>query len=231
MRNLLWKEWHEQSWKLAFGCIVLSALVLIGLRARIIADDTMVMSVCFISIILLPLLAGTGLIPSERAEGSFESLIAMPIAPWRILSAKTLMGVLLCVGPMLVVASISLWIAGDREMSRMDMVGLYMRSTMTILSLFFWMLAATARLPSEARAGLVAVGVFICWMILTLGLNSASMPRMFFVASPFAYVNYIENQGRDRSGIWLIAMIQLAIASMLWICTVGALRESSRVGE
>ena len=24
MRQLIWKEWHEQSWKLAFGCIVLN---------------------------------------------------------------------------------------------------------------------------------------------------------------------------------------------------------------
>src|SRR5689334_8801214 len=41
MRSLLWKEWHEQSWKLAFGCVVLAALAVIGLRARVVADDTM----------------------------------------------------------------------------------------------------------------------------------------------------------------------------------------------
>ena len=39
MHSLLWKEWHEQSWKLGFGCVVLGALALIGLHSRIIADE------------------------------------------------------------------------------------------------------------------------------------------------------------------------------------------------
>src|ERR1043165_6112612 len=99
MWNLLWKEWHEQSWKLGFGCVVLGALALIGLRARIVPDETMIMVVSAVGMLLLPILSAASLFPAERGEGSFESLIALPVAPSRILAAKTAAGLLLCAGP------------------------------------------------------------------------------------------------------------------------------------
>ena len=230
MRRLLWKEWHEQSWKLFFSCIVLGTLALIGLRTRLVADQMMILTCCGVGILLLPLLVGSGLIPSERAEGSFESLIAMPIAPWRILLAKTFMGLLLCVGPMVVAVLISLWIAGGREMSRLDIMLLYFRCTLTVVFLFFWVFALTSRLPSEARAGLVAVGVMICWMILTMGLDRQS-PRLLFGISPLAFVFDMDNQLKLGPAVWLIAMFQLVITAVLWVCMMGAFRKSDRVSE
>src|ERR1700722_4488605 len=108
MRSLLWKEWREQSWKLGFGCIVLTALAVIGLHARIIDDESMVVMVCFLGVTLLPVLSSTGLVPAERSEGSLESLLALPVKSWRILLAKTAMGLLLCTGPLLAAAAASL---------------------------------------------------------------------------------------------------------------------------
>ena len=126
MQSLIWKEWHEQSWKLGFGSIVLAALAMVG-AARIIADETMILWVCFVGFGLLPVLASTGLVPPERSEGSLESLLAYAHCAWRILLAKTLMGLLLCVGPMLIAAVVSLLTAANREMTTGEMLFLYTR--------------------------------------------------------------------------------------------------------
>src|ERR1700722_7547165 len=112
MSSLTWKEWHEQSWKLGFGSLVLVALALIGLHSRIIDDESMVMFVCFLGVILLPVLSSTGLVPAERSEGSLESLLALPITSRRILVAKTAMGLLLCAAPLLLAGLISILTAG-----------------------------------------------------------------------------------------------------------------------
>ena len=40
MQSLLWKEWHEQSWKLAFSCILLGAMAVaaaVGEGAQVVA--------------------------------------------------------------------------------------------------------------------------------------------------------------------------------------------------
>jgi hypothetical protein len=220
MRQLLWKEWHEQSWKLAFGCIVLASLVLIGLQARLVADETMMMWVCFLGVTLLPVLSSSGLIPAEREAGSFESLMAMPIAPWRILLAKTLMGLMMCAGPMLAAFAVSWALAGGREMHSWDIFDLYGRSALVMVLLFFWMMAFTARLPSEARAGLVAVGVFICWMLGTAGLGAPELPRWLVAISPLVF---LQSWFWFSSGAypWLLApLVQVVTVGLLWGATL-----------
>jgi len=224
MRNLIWKEWHEQSWKLAFGCIVLGALAMIGLRARVIADEKMMMWVCAVGLTLLPVLSSTGLIPAERAEGSFESLLAMPIAPWRILLAKTIMGLLLCAGPLIFAGAASLLIAGGREINSSDVIHLYLRSTLATVSLFIWMLALTARLPSEARAALVAMGIFVCWILGTEGLAVPGVPQVLLAASPLVFLRTWFSAPETGLPAFVAPCLQLVIAAALWATTVRSLK-------
>jgi ABC-type transport system involved in multi-copper enzyme maturation permease subunit len=227
VRNLIWKEWHEQSWRLGFGCIVLGALALIGLRTRLVTDEIMSMWVCFLGITLLPVLASTGLLPAERSDGAFESLLAMPIAPWKILWAKTVMGIVLCAGPMIVAAVVSILIANGREMPNFGMLMLYFRSALASLALLIWMIALTAQLPNETRAGLLGLGVLIFWILATGGLAGRSMPTMAIVISPFAFVFGYANgfrpdgpESRDVFGpdVWLILTlaVQGIVGFLLW---------------
>jgi hypothetical protein len=231
MPNLIWKEWHEQSWKLGFGCVVLGALALIGLRARIVGDETMAMWVCFLGLTLLPVLSSTGLLPAERSEGSFESLLALPVPPWRILMAKTAMGIVLCAGPMFAAAVASLLVAGGRELTSDAMLVLYGRSVLAALSLFIWMLALTARLPNEARAGMLAIGVLILWMLATAGLADPSVPPLAFAVSPFSLVYGYSNGFSAAPPLVLVLAVQVVILSLLWLWTsrrlVGAVEANS----
>lgn len=220
MRSLLWKEWHEQRWKLAFGSLILAAFALVGLRARVVADDVLLQAVCFLAVLLLPVLSSTGLVPAERDEGTLETLLAMPVKPVVVFAAKTLIGVLLCAVPLILTAIVSVAMAGGREISTAAMLGLFARTLACTLSLFFWMLALTVRLPSETRSALIAMAVLIMWSIVTLGLlenwdpkeGSASILSVF---DPLIFVLGF------RNGVWaaslaLAAVVQAVIALGLW---------------
>jgi hypothetical protein len=53
MRSLIWKEWHEQRWQLAFGCVMLMSFAAIALRARLVSDETMAFIVIAIAALIL----------------------------------------------------------------------------------------------------------------------------------------------------------------------------------
>jgi ABC-type transport system involved in multi-copper enzyme maturation permease subunit len=231
MRRLLWKEWHEQSWKLGFGCIVLGALAMIGLRTRIVADMTMMTTVCFLGLALLPVLASTGLVPAERSEGVFESLLSLPVAPWRILSAKTIVGGLLCAGPLVVAWVVSWTIAGGREIPSGGVAILYERTILTSLCLFVWMVALTIHLPSETRAGLLGLGILIFWLMALFGMVSTkdpTTPRWLLGLCPLAFVTL----SLERVPPFPLLLIeQLAIVAALWFWAsrrMNTLSEASR---
>jgi hypothetical protein len=211
--SLIWKEWHEQSWKLGFGSIVLAALALVGLRARIIADETMILWVCFVGFGLLPVLASTGLVPPERSEGSLESLLALPVAPWRILLAKTLMGLLLCVGPMFIAAVVSLLTAADREMTVGEMLFLYTRSTLCAMALFVWMFALTIHLPNETRAGLIALGILLFFIVAEL---AEQYSYWALVASPLGFLRISTDENFKTPPFAAVFACQFVFAVALW---------------
>ena len=221
MRSLLWKEWHEQRWKLAFGSLILAAFALVGLRARVVADDMLLQAVCFLAVLLLPLLSSTGLVPAEREEGTLETLLAMPVKPVAVFGAKTLIGVLLCAVPLILTAIFSVAVAGGREISTLAMLGLFARTLAATLGLFFWMLALTVRLPSETRSALIAMAVLIMWSIVTLGLMGSWDPKEggpsnFWLFDPLVFVIGF------REGVWAVSLIlaagvQAVIGLALWL--------------
>jgi ABC-type transport system involved in multi-copper enzyme maturation permease subunit len=202
MSTLLWKEWHEQRWKLGFGCLILGAFAVIGLHARVVADETLMLWTCLLAILLLPVLSSTGLMPAERAEGSFETLLSLPVRPWRVFLAKTLMGVALCVGPLLIAALLSLAMASGREMDASSIIVLYARSIAATLSLFAWMLALTIRLPNEMRAGLLALGVLIFWLLASAGLIALSDRQQGLPAPVLSLWTALGVFQQQQSGLW-----------------------------
>jgi hypothetical protein len=216
VRNLLWKEWHEQAWQLAFGCVVLSAMAAIGLHARMVPDSAMVDWVCFLGVMGLPVLASTALVPAERADGGLASLVALPVTPARILAAKTLLGLLLCAGPLLVAGAVSVVLAGGREVYTGEIVATYGRSALSASALFVWMLALTVRLPNEARAALLAVGVLVLWMLASAGLTLPPLRATAFAASPFAFVWPFGDDLGPGPALLRVVVVQLAVLGGLW---------------
>src|SRR5688500_5636332 len=101
-RSLVWKEWHEQRWRLWFGAALLGMFTLIGLRTRIMPDEQIVIFAMIVGGIFFPLMVAMGLIAPERAEGTIVRLLALRVPRCKVLVAKTFAGAIVCVSALLV---------------------------------------------------------------------------------------------------------------------------------
>ena len=235
MRQLIWQEWHDQSWKLAFGCIVLSAFAFIGLRTRIIADEEMLLWVCFPAIGLLPLLAATGLVPTERSDGTFETLAALPVPMRTIVWLKIAVGLLLCIVPLLVTMVISIAFVGGREINASAIIAFFLRSMLSSSALFVWMFAATIRLPTEARAEMVSIGVLLCWLMASVGMAVAHYSWLSTI-SPLSFsFNWKgfngEHQGFAVASLGVNLLVEAALVAALCAWATHAVSKEPSAGS
>src|SRR3712207_2884161 len=113
-----------------------------------------------------PLMVAMGLIAPERAEGTIVRLLALPVPTWKVLAAKALVGGVVCGAPMVASAVIAAAVAGDREMSWGQLIGFYGMAVGVTFSVFTWLTAAGVRQPSEARVGLVGIGMLVGWILI-----------------------------------------------------------------
>lgn len=225
MRMLIWKEWREQSWRLGFGCVVLGAMALIGLRARFVADETLLLWLFGLGMTMLPVLASASLLAPERDEGSLESLLSLPVKQATILAVKIGMGIAQCIGPMAVAAAVSIILAGGREMYPAQMLELFARCALTAFFLFLWMASLTLSLPTEARAALLAMGVLIFWTMATAGLWQSSSSSIVHSLSPLCPVFGLNRPDTNSSAdIGWSVCVQLVFAALLWLAAMRRLR-------
>ena len=223
MRRLIWKEWHEQRWKLGFGCVILTAFAAIGLRSRLVPDEMLLMAVALIGATLLPVLSSMGLVAPERSDGSLHTLLALPVRAREILVAKTLMGVALCAGPMVTAMAASLLVAGGREMANQSIVDFYLMSILAILSLFMWMFAVSAHLPTEARAGLMGLAVVVCCGVVAGGVTMEVTPTWLWSACPWIFL-FANQLHLSVASLGTSIGLQSVIAVGLWLWTARQLR-------
>ena len=66
--KLIWKEWREQRWKLALGCVALTGFVLVGLRTRIVMDRMIIMMGGLVAAFALPIFVGNE--PDVQSAGT-----------------------------------------------------------------------------------------------------------------------------------------------------------------
>lgn len=229
MRPLLWKEWHEQRWKLGFGCVVLCAFTLIGLRTRIVSDESIIVATCALGVLLLPILSAAGLFPAERGEGTLKTLLALPVPRSKVLSAKLILGLVLCGGPLLASTVVSLLLAGGREISQGAMLGIFLRAVASGVFLFVWMFALSVRSPSEGRGAALAIGILVCWLMITsaliaatrwkgYGFSESHAPLSLWLACPFVFV-FPPTQWATLLGV----IVQCAIGVGLCLLTLRAI--------
>lgn len=226
--SLLWKEWREQRWMFGFGCLMLASVMLIGLRARMAADEALLTGACVVSLLLLPLLAAGTLVPAGRADGTLRALLALPVRPRQVLAAKAVAGVVLCVGPLAAAAAVTLVVAEGREMSAGAVAWLCARAAAAAVSLFLWMFAVTVRQPTEPQAWMLSVGVLIGWGCVVVGISSTSVPFWARYTCPFIWLAIDEPRmfGYARGGLDA-ALVQAALAVGLWLGAAALFRRSA----
>jgi ABC-type transport system involved in multi-copper enzyme maturation permease subunit len=217
-RSLVWKEWHEQRWRLWFGVFLVGMFTLIGLRTRIMPDEQIVILTIMIGGMGLPLMVAMGLVAAERAEGTIVRLMALPVPPWKVIAAKGLVGGMVCLAPIFTSAAIAMLMAGDRELSWSELVGLYAMAIGVTLAMFSWLTAASVRQPSEARAAMWGIGVVAFWsVVIALSAmwqtSEATDVELWTAASsPFGFI-LLKDGSPPRA---IVVGIQLVSLAALW---------------
>lgn len=99
------------------------------------------------------------------------------------------------------------------------MFAYYAHSALTAISLLVWMLALTIRLPNETRAGLLAMGLLIFWMLATAGLGVPSVPPLLLDISPlaFIYMRKTREQVITMPPLAVVLAVQAGIVLLLWL--------------
>jgi len=218
IKALFWKEWCEQRWKLAYGCVLLMGFVAVGLRSRLVQDDIIIIMAAGGGSVLMALLVGMGLVAAERSEGSLEMLLALPVRSWKIFAVKMAMGALVCALPIVGCMVVSLAIAGGREMSATRIIVAYLGCVAFSIVMLVWMVAFSIRQPSEARAGLVGIGVFMGWIFtILLSMLFFKPPNWFgLVITPLGILVITFNLMYNVLGRLVVVQLALFVCLLLW---------------
>ncbi len=220
--SLLWKEWREQRWKLAFCCVMLGAFTAIGLRTRVVSDMVVVSVGFAIGATIVPLLVAMGLVAPERDEGSLECLHALPVSSWIVLTVKMAVGAAACLAPLVVAAAIACVVAGGREETMPRILLAYAASGCVGLCAFVWFVAFGMRQPTEGRAALAGMAVLVLWVVAALiypQVLEHTIADSIWVLHPFGLFAFFIDSGERYSGGQLAGAIsaQLVQLSLLFL--------------
>lgn len=102
IKPLIWKEWHEQRWKLFFGTAMLAFFTGSLLAARLSTNREIVVVVWILGGLVLSLYSAMGVFAPEITNGTKTFLSSKPIQSWKIFLGKLFFGWLNFAVPMLI---------------------------------------------------------------------------------------------------------------------------------
>jgi hypothetical protein len=219
IRPLIWKEWHEQRWKLVFGSLVLMGYTAIALRSRLLPDEYMIVMMCIWGAPLLPVFVVMDLFSVEREGHTLERLLSLPVRTRQVFAVKLVVGAVVCIFPMTGSMLVSLLIAGGREMTARQIIMPYLCSMVFTQTMFIWSASIGVSQPSESRAALVSLVIFIVWgAIVVIAEHVITHPfdRWSLVVTPFGFFEV--GLDHDYSLLPKIIPVQLlaAICLIMW---------------
>jgi len=219
---LLRSQWQQQRWQVVLCAVVMSVLLAATVRAQLISTREAGTLILWIGGFVLTGFLAIGPIGSERANGTWQHLRALPAPGATIVLAKWLFGVRSVVGIVLL-ATLAGWLAGR---------GLFVPTQWLLLSgvlaafaLGGWytvLLLATLRSRNEYEAAMMVLSVSIIGVIwfLVAAMRYSGDPLLNIcalvgVAHPMACGTYVFHiLDRGETGVFMVATI--AVSAALW---------------
>ncbi len=172
IRALIWKEWHEHKWKLAALTTILLVVQLWALsRDADMAMFSLAAAMMFWWLAGVFLAMGTA--ATERARGTAVTLQGLPCPAWQVLAIKIAFALVAGIAPLALAVAIT-WLGtaptlydglGGRTPGQVLLAGAGI-----LTASYLWTLAFGLRQSTEVRVGLVGLGVWLGWAIVTAGL-------------------------------------------------------------
>jgi hypothetical protein len=110
---IIWKEWHEQRWRLAFGTVMLVGLIGSLAAAHIMSDAEVFAIIGVASAFVLPLYSAMGVFAPERSAGTLTFYASKPAKPLAVFMAKWFFGWLNVVVPVIAAMAFTSLVSGD----------------------------------------------------------------------------------------------------------------------
>ncbi|MFA5863968.1 MAG: hypothetical protein WC975_04695 [Phycisphaerae bacterium] len=171
LKAIVWKEWREMRWRIAFGTILLNFVLLALLRARIANDTEVSVMVWFAGGMVLAILSAMGPFAPETTQHTWTFYLSKPVDIWKVTLVKWFIGWLGLVIPLLV--SLIIFIVYPRNypllVTPMKDIGFEFKvfPVAIIVSTMYYTLTCSLapRRAGEAYVGLVGVFVLVAMML------------------------------------------------------------------
>jgi ABC-type Na+ efflux pump permease subunit len=231
------KEWQEQRWRFALGVIVLSGLLGGMLRAQLIPYNEATLMIYWPVGLIMAIFLAIGPVPTERADRTWEFLVARPVSRADILLAKWLVGWLQLVAMIVIATAVGLAAMWSR--------GFYSRTTVWEGEWVVDDAAGVIAWMAEHPAGwvlllaVVAIVTLSCWYtilfaILTRARNefTAAMGGILLTIAGHAWLGHMAFEELRPTGVFcplspfIVAIypvygrwlpLLLAVHAVLWI--------------
>lgn len=162
LQALVWKEWREHLFRMLAICGVMAIVATIGFQHHAKEDIApgLFIALMIVASFVMPLFV-TMAIGAERHHGQLSTLLVQPVAPPLILAAKTLMGCVTLVLPIVIVSLLARALMNEQDynISQVPISMLY--ATLATVVTFIWMLAFAIRGSNEVRVGAVSILVLV----------------------------------------------------------------------
>jgi ABC-type transport system involved in multi-copper enzyme maturation permease subunit len=168
MLKLLWKEWQENLWKLAFGLTVSAAFTVMLFRIRLFPDMANCAIISIAQLFVMPVVYALDLFSGEMSNRTIHLLFKVPVPRWKIFFSKYMMA-MGCVGLIFLSTSLLMEILGHGREAEPGMLtrinGMFGMCAGVLLT---WFSAFGCQSRSEAGSLVALFAVVIGWGIVWL---------------------------------------------------------------
>jgi hypothetical protein len=162
---IVWKEWHEQRWKMVFGVVMMTSFFGAVAASRIMSAREAVVGGWIFGGLILSLYSAMGVFAPERVGGTLIFLASKPLDARKVFLWKWFFGWLNVIVPMVCCGLVALLIEGRQigtweYLVRRPLVGA------TFATSFYTIICCLApRQAGEAQVGLFGLGVLLACLL------------------------------------------------------------------
>jgi ABC-type transport system involved in multi-copper enzyme maturation permease subunit len=209
-KQLLWKEWRENLWKLTFGGAVSAAFVLLLFRIRLFPDAANCVAISSVQMLALPVIYALDIFSGEMSNRTIHLLFKFPVSRWKIFFSKYIISIGGIIAVFLISGLLMELIAQGRETDTGFLLKLNASFGISALLLFTWFCPFGAQSRSEAGSLVAMFGVVIGWGIIMLWSNVMQYEWvMHFVPYQYFVMHLPEESG------YIINMPQLILSTSI----------------
>lgn len=169
---IVWKEWREQRWFVAFGTVMLLSFAGIATAARVVTADEAAIATCMIGGTILTLMSAMGVYASEHTNRTKTFLMSRPLDPRKVFLWKWFFGWFNIIVPLAATAMLVLVLGGWPRGPWIPVLRSAGVMVLCMTNIYSLICCWAPRRASEAQVGLFGLGVLVaCLLHIVVVIN------------------------------------------------------------